>query len=177
LIGITEETGYPFSDRVRFTIHCEQPVSFPLHFRIPAWANQAVLSVSGEPNPRHPTKGTLFKVERVLEIRRRGHLELQFQSPHRDPENNAVAIAWGPLYFVLRIGEEFQKDPSACRFAPSSTGPRSGRVRQLAHRPNDRLELPLAIDRNNPQCIMTTNKISSMPFAQKGGTCEVGWRK
>ena len=47
-VEITEETDYPFSDRVRITVHCNETLSFPLHFRIPSWSNQAEVSIAGE---------------------------------------------------------------------------------------------------------------------------------
>jgi hypothetical protein len=167
-IEITEETDYPFSDSVRFTIHSAQPVSFPIHFRIPSWANQAELSVSGEPNPSHPQEGTFFKVERVWKSGDVVTLAFNFKVRTETRRNNAVAIAWGPLYFVLRIGEAFQKIPALVGSrSPDAVPVPSGCVNwRIA--PTTDWNYALAIDRNNPECIMTTNKISSMPFAQKG---------
>jgi hypothetical protein len=167
-IEITEETDYPFSDRVRFIIHTRQPVSFPIYFRIPSWANQAELSVSSNLNPGHPQTGSLFKVDRVWKDGDVVTLDFNFKVRTESRRNNAVAIAWGPLYFVLRIGESFQKIPALALWKnPEPVSAPPGCVNwRIA--PTTDWNYALAIDRDNPQCIMTSNKISSMPFAQKG---------
>jgi uncharacterized protein len=168
LIGITEETNYPFSDRVRITIQCERPVSFPLHFRIPSWANQPVLSVSGEPNPRHPNHGTIFKVERVWKSGDVVTLNFNYKIRAETRRNNAVAIAWGPLYFVLRVGEGFQKIPAIPDSKGSEPVPVPPGCVNWHIAPTTHWNYALAIDRDNPHCLMTTNKISPIPFAQRG---------
>ncbi len=167
-IEITEETDYPFSDRVRFTIHTEKPVSFPVYFRIPSWANQAELSVSSNSNPGHPQSGSLFKVEREWKNGDVVTLNFNFKIRAETRRNNAVAIAWGPLYFVLRIGEAFQKIPALT--LSENTEPVSAPPGCVNWRiaPTTDWNYALAIDRESPQCTMVTNKISSMPFAQRG---------
>jgi hypothetical protein len=176
-IGITEETGYPFSDRVRVTIHCEQPVEFPLHFRIPTWANQPELTVTGEPKPSHPTPGTIVKVEREWKSGDVVNLNFNFKVRAETRRNNAVSIAWGPLYFVLRVGEGFQKIPAlAAAHQPVPIPPPAGCVNwHIA--PTTHWNFALAIDRNNPHCVITTNKISTIPFAQKGEPVKVAGAK
>lgn len=178
MVEISEDTDYPFSDRVRITIHCERPVSFPLYFRIPVWADQAELSVSSEPSSRHLQKGTLFKLERLWKSGDVVSLAFNFKVRTETRKNNSVAIAWGPLYFVLRIGESFQKIPS-----PEPIPKFEKAYQHLLD--NDKLPAPpgcvnweispstdwnyaLAIDLDNPHFTKTVNRISSMPFAQKG---------
>lgn len=167
-VEITEETDYPFSDRIRITIRSKQPASFPLYFRIPAWANRAELSVSADPKPSHPQSGTLFKVDRLWKDGDAVTLGFNFKVRAETRRNNAVAIAWGPLYFALRIGESFQKIPVLALWEnPEMVSVPPGCVNwQIA--PTTDWNYALAIDRKNPQCIMITNRISSMPFAQKG---------
>lgn len=169
-VEIVEETEYPFSDRVRVTIRCSEPVRFPLHFRIPSWSNQAEVSVAGNATPSHPQSGTLFKVEREWKDGEMVTLNFNFKVRTETRNNNAVAVAWGPLYFVLRIGEAFEKIPEVALF------PETGGATPVAPAgcvywhiaPSTDWNYALSIDRNNPQCEMTRNKISSMPFAQKG---------
>jgi hypothetical protein len=161
-IEIIEETDYPFSDRVRMTIHSDRPAAFPLYFRIPSWAGRAALSISGEPRPRDPQRGTCFKVERVWKPGDVVTLFFDFKVRTETRRSNAVAIAWGPLYFVLRIGESFEKIPVLAG-APTPPGCVNWRVA-----PTTAWNYALAIDRHHPHCIMTTNRIGAMPFAQKG---------
>ena len=46
-VTITEETEYPFSDSVTFRITATNPVSFPLHIRIPAWSGAVTVTAPG----------------------------------------------------------------------------------------------------------------------------------
>ena len=150
-IEITQETDYPFSDRVRVTVHCNEPLSFPLHFRIPTWSNQAEVSIAGEATPRHPESGTVFKVAREWKNGDVVTLNFNFKVRTETRQNNAVAVAWGPLYFVLRIGEGFEKLPEIMtqldyldaeghkREYKSGFG--ACRMCLLARRAHDRLEL------------------------------------
>jgi hypothetical protein len=161
-IQITEETGYPFSDTVRFTVHCEKPVAFPLYFRIPAWAGRTQLTVANETVPHSPQPGTCFKVERIWKPGDVVTLFFDFKVRTETRRNNAVAIAWGPLYFVLRIGESFEKIP-VLRDVPAPPGCVNWRIA-----PTTPWNYALVIDRDRPHCAMTANSIGSIPFAQKG---------
>lgn len=166
-VEITEETEYPFSDRVRMTIRTSQPVSFPIYFRIPAWADGAELSVAGALSSTRPQGGTLFKVDRVWKsgdvVTLDFHFKVRAETRRR---NNAVVIARGPLYFVLRIGEAFQKIPPVGMQTRGIAAPPGCVDWHIA--PTTDWNYALAIDRNNPQCEIITGKLSSMPFAQKG---------
>jgi|GEM_PF-140053 len=46
-VTITEETEYPFSDSVTFRITATNPVTFPLHIRIPSWSGAVTLTAPG----------------------------------------------------------------------------------------------------------------------------------
>ncbi|MFA6174283.1 MAG: beta-L-arabinofuranosidase domain-containing protein, partial [Kiritimatiellales bacterium] len=46
-VTITEETEYPFSDSVTFRITAANPVSFPLHIRIPSWSGAVTVTAPG----------------------------------------------------------------------------------------------------------------------------------
>jgi hypothetical protein len=167
-VEIVEETSYPFSDRVRITVHTERPTSFPIYFRIPTWASGAEISVSGEPLRQQAPSGTFFKVEREWKSGDVVRLAFNFRFRCETRKNNAVAIAWGPLYFVLRIGESFKSLPSI------PLGPNDIPVAapigcvdwQIT--PTTDWNYALDIDRLNPQFTVKTGPISSMPFAQRG---------
>jgi uncharacterized protein len=161
-IEIEEETNYPFADSVRFTIHSGKAVRFPIHFRIPAWAQYVELSINGEPQAGNPQAGTFHKVDRLWKPDDQVTLRFNFKLRCETRNNNAVAIAWGPLYFVLRIGESFEKIPDLDGVA-APQGAVNWRIT-----PTTEWNYALAIDRDNPQCTIATNAISSMPFAQKG---------
>ena len=46
-VTVTEETEYPFSDSVTFRITAANPVSFPLHIRIPSWSGAVTVTAPG----------------------------------------------------------------------------------------------------------------------------------
>ena len=120
-VTITEDTEYPFDGKIRLTIRAARPVEFPLHLRIPAWAEDAVVRVGGQ--QQRPAPGS------ILVLRRRWQsgdvVELDFPMPLRVEErwHNAVAIRRGPLYFALRIGQDYRecawdnpaRDRAGCR--------------------------------------------------------------
>ncbi len=162
-IEVVEDTRYPFSDRVRVTVRCSEPLSFPLHFRIPSWANRAEVSIAGQSAASHPESGTVFRIDREWKDGDAVTLNFNFKVRTETRQNNAVAVAWGPLYFVLRIGEAFESVPTASE--PVQT-PATCVNWHIA--PITAWNYALSIDRHNPQCEMIFNKIGSIPFAQKG---------
>ena len=167
-VELIEETDYPFSDHVRLTVHTKEPVAFPIYLRIPKWASSAELTVSGEAARHHPTSGAFFKIDRQWKSGDVVTLAFNFKVRTETRKNNAVAIAWGPLYFVLRIGESF-KNLSSLTLGPTDTVvPTPPGCANWQITSTTDWNYALVIDRQNPQCMITTNRISSMPFAQRG---------
>ena len=58
--------------------------------------------------PKPSRSGTVFKIEREWKDGDAVTLNFNFKVRTETRNNNAVAVAWGPLYFVLRIGEAFE---------------------------------------------------------------------
>lgn len=167
-VELTEETDYPFSDRVQITVQTERPVSFPIYFRIPSWTEAAEVELPGASGPIHAKGGTFFKVARTWTSGDIVKLAFNFKVRTETRRNNAIAIAWGPLYFVLRIGETFEKIPAQGLTASSKDTPAPPGCVDWQITPTSDWNYALAIDRDHPQCTMITNRIGSMPFAQKG---------
>ncbi len=166
-VVVSEETSYPFSDHVRFAVACARPAVFPIYLRIPGWADHAEVSVSGEASTRHPTKGSFLKIAR--EWKPGDVIDLSFHAEVRVEArpNNAVAIAWGPLYFALRIGESFKQIDILTEDRPAQPGHPTG-VANWEIDPTTDWNYALDIDRNHPQCAIRFNDIGALPFAQKG---------
>jgi DUF1680 family protein len=106
-VTVTLETEYPFRDTLRFTVEAEQPVVFPLHLRIPAWAVEPTIRVAGgEERIYHPGFYSIYRewsgtTEIVLRLPMRPRLWYSL--------NEAVAIERGPLVYALKIGEEWRR--------------------------------------------------------------------
>jgi uncharacterized protein len=107
-VHIVEETGYPFEESVRITIHPASPVEFPLLLRIPLWAQDTAIRINGQAQPA-PQAGTFASVERIW--RAGDKIEVVFPMQVRTSRwfNNSVAIERGPLVFSYGIGESWVK--------------------------------------------------------------------
>ncbi len=47
-VSVSETTDYPFGNSVKFTMTLQQPQTFPLALRLPAWAETATVNVNGK---------------------------------------------------------------------------------------------------------------------------------
>lgn len=107
-VSITEDTEYPFRDKVRLSVNPASPVSFPLQLRIPAWAEGAALTVNGktvegvQPNTFHKVDRTWRKGDIVV-------LTLPMKPRVSHWYKDSVAVERGPLVFSLKIGEDWRK--------------------------------------------------------------------
>jgi len=107
-VSITEDTEYPFRDRVRLNVNPEKPGRFPLLLRIPEWAGGARVSVNGTLES-NVAPATFHRVERQW----RGGDVVELTLPMRPRVSrwyhNSAAIERGPLVYSLRIGAEWKK--------------------------------------------------------------------
>jgi hypothetical protein len=63
-VEIIEETSYPFSERIAFRVHCDSPIRFPLHLRIPEWCERPSLIVNGKNLALPAVENGFFRLER-----------------------------------------------------------------------------------------------------------------
>ena len=107
-VHIVEETGYPFKGTVKFTFNPASPVSFPMQFRIPAWATGASITVNGEAEPA-PLTASFARIDRRW--KRGDRVEIAFPMAPRVSRwfNDSIAIERGPLVFSLNVGESWVK--------------------------------------------------------------------
>ncbi|HTI11457.1 MAG TPA: beta-L-arabinofuranosidase domain-containing protein [Puia sp.] len=106
-VEMTEETGYPFQDKVRFTYNSKTEASFPLHLRIPAWCLNAFITVNGQ--AWMEAKGNqVIKVDRKWKKGDVVELRLPMNLTTSRWFNNSVGIERGPLVYALKIKEEWK---------------------------------------------------------------------
>lgn len=103
----TEETDYPFRDRVLFRFKMARPVAFNFQFRIPQWCDAATVRVNGR------TLHESLKPGAFASLRREFHdgdvVSLELPMPVRIEDwfkPQAVCVTRGPLVFSLKIAEE-----------------------------------------------------------------------
>ncbi len=111
-LSLTQEGEYPFDDRVSFTLSTSQPADLTLHFRIPAWAQGAEVSVNGTRRPGLAIPGQFAAIRRQWKSGDRVDLEfpLKMRLEPIDPQHaDTVALLRGPL--VLMAVKDRQTAP------------------------------------------------------------------
>jgi hypothetical protein len=125
---IDSATTYPFEDTVTLTVSPQEPVTFPLSVRIPAWCRDAEGRVNGKRLPP-PTAGSFLRISRTwsagdkvtlrfpmsVEVRRGRETPYPqvpyFQQSRHIARETAIDSPWasifyGPLLFSLPIPDE-----------------------------------------------------------------------
>ncbi len=110
-IAISEDTWYPFGDFIDFTVWTEVPVRFPLYLRIPGWSKKATISINGKKQAMRLPPGKHLVLDR--EWKNGDQIRLDF-SPQIEVKiwekmGNSVSVQRGPLWFSLKIGEEWKR--------------------------------------------------------------------
>jgi uncharacterized protein len=106
-VQIDLSTSYPFDGEMRLRIRAERPVHFPLHLRIPGWADGAEVQL-GDTAPEAARAGTFHTITRewseevAITIRFPLHVRLARRF------NDSVSIYRGPLLYGLKIDEHWQ---------------------------------------------------------------------
>jgi uncharacterized protein len=112
-LTLTQESDYPFEDRVTFTLTSSQPAELTLHLRIPAWAEGASIRVNGTRPQAAVTAGRFASIRREWKTGDRIELELPLKvrlEPINTRHPNTVALLRGPL--VLMAVKPEQNDPA-----------------------------------------------------------------
>jgi hypothetical protein len=106
-VTITEETDYPFNGSVKLTISTNEPVRFPVHLRIPGWADSTKIIFKGK---TIKVKGGLsFKINEKWKNGDQISVEIPMEIRSEKRFNNSLSLLRGPLYFSLRINKEYKK--------------------------------------------------------------------
>jgi hypothetical protein len=114
-VRIDVTTDYPFDGRIAITVETSGPFQFPLRLRIPAWAEDATLTIDGESVPVTP--GGFHEVDREWRGTTKLSLDLPLAARVERRDGGSAVIHRGPLLFAMPIGEAWQKvggeDPHA----------------------------------------------------------------
>ncbi|WP_446743276.1 beta-L-arabinofuranosidase domain-containing protein [Silvibacterium acidisoli] len=117
-LSLTQESNYPFEDHVTFTVTSSKPVDLTLNFRIPAWAEEATVSVNGIRQKELGTPGQFAAVHREWKSGDRIELNLPLtmrleaiDKRHTD----TVALLRGPLVLMAVKNEQESPVPRITR--------------------------------------------------------------
>lgn len=104
-IEVVVETEYPFSDQIVFTINVSTQIAFPLHLRVPAWAERATAFVNMD-IPRLVMPGAFHVIARTWQDGDTVTLTLPMDARRERREGGGVSVHRGPLLFAFPIGFE-----------------------------------------------------------------------
>ena len=107
-VTIREETNYPFEDEIRFTLNTSASVSFPWQLRIPAWCEEAVISINGEEVQREKG-GEIVTLEQTWEDGDEVTLQLPMAVRTSNWGRNSRSVERGPLVYALKLNERWEK--------------------------------------------------------------------
>ena len=109
-LELEQEPGYPEADTIRIHLRTSHPTTFPLHLRIPEWAQDQTpapqIAINGQPHPLQLTRGfaevhRLWRNGDFIEL----HLPMQLRlEPLRTdggtPHPEIVSLLYGPLVLM-----------------------------------------------------------------------------
>jgi hypothetical protein len=108
-VELAVETEYPFREQIRITIRQAGGSDFPIHLRIPAWAQSSVtLHVNGEAQPV-PAAATFAVLHRTWKPGDRIELKLPIAPRILPGYNGTLSVRAGSLVFSLPIDQDWLK--------------------------------------------------------------------
>jgi hypothetical protein len=110
-VRISEKTAYPFGDFIDFTIWTSATVRFPLYLRVPDWADGAAITIDGKKRPDKLQPGAYAVISRDWRNGDRVRLDFFPKITVKTWERmgNSISVRRGPLWFSLKIGEEWKR--------------------------------------------------------------------
>jgi DUF1680 family protein len=102
-LSLTQESEYPFEERVAFALSSSQPVELTLHFRIPAWAQGAQVVVNGMREKDLAIPGQFAVIRRTWKNGDRVEVELPLRMRLESIDaqhTETVALLRGPLVLM-----------------------------------------------------------------------------
>jgi DUF1680 family protein len=140
-VRITENTDYPFSDEVKFTMATPRAVKFPLYLRLPKWSAEATVKVNGRKVPLKTEPLAYAILEREWKDGDTVTLTLPMRvTVDRWAKNgNAASVNYGPLTFSLSIEEDWKRYGKNADWPEWEVLPKSG------------WNYGLALDENKPE--------------------------
>lgn len=116
-VRIRTQSAYPFDGAVRMTLSLSQPCAFPLHVRIPAWAEGATLAVDSEIIDAQP--GTFAVINRQWRDGDEILLNLPMSVRLTRWYHESAAVERGPLVFALKLRENWTAQPVEGAYSPN----------------------------------------------------------
>jgi hypothetical protein len=110
MVSIVQDTQYPFSDAIRFTLQAARSTRFPFYLRLPGWADDFSVTVNSERLPAR-AEGGWIKLDRTWQSGDRVELVLPMRTTTRvwTDNHDSVSVDRGPLTYALAISERYER--------------------------------------------------------------------
>lgn len=112
-VKVKEETSYPFDETLRFTFSYPgkktQPAFFPFHVRIPAWCNEATITLNGQPVNADIYPGGITRICRTWDAGDVLEVTLPMEVSVSRWYDSGAVIERGPLLYALKMDEKWAK--------------------------------------------------------------------
>lgn len=113
-VRIVTKTHYPFEEQVIMKIEIPKPASFPLYFRIPAWAEKTTVRINSQLVNVTPVAGQYVRIAGTWKSGDAISLSfpMKLQTRTWEKNKNSVSVNYGPLTFSLKIAENYIRHDS-----------------------------------------------------------------
>jgi hypothetical protein len=110
-VTIREETDYPFGETITFKLAMKQAVKFPLYLRLPRWCASPQVAINGRKVPVDAKPLTYLALNRLWQSGDMVTLAMPMRLHTRtwQKNQNSLSVGYGPLWFSLKIGEDWNK--------------------------------------------------------------------
>jgi hypothetical protein len=108
LVSVVQDTEYPFSETIRFTV--QDSARFPFYLRVPGWSRDVEVRVNSEKVAAR-AQGGWIKLDRSWRRGDRLELVLPMHAATRvwDDNHDSVSVERGPLSYSLAIDERYER--------------------------------------------------------------------
>lgn len=107
-IEITENTKYPFDDKIEFNFKPLNPVEFSFDLRIPGWCNEAEILLNGK-RLSVEKGGKIISINRIWNNQDKIIINLPMEVTTSNWGKNSRAVERGPLVYALKLPERWEK--------------------------------------------------------------------
>lgn len=109
-LTVTEETEYPFGDKITFKFKTRRSVSMPFTFRVPQWCADPQVRVNGQPCNLKLEQGKFSTINRSFADGDKVELTLPSTANLVKWDDYGVAVFKGPLLFAYPVKEQVAED-------------------------------------------------------------------
>jgi hypothetical protein len=118
-VTIDENTNYPFSDTINFTIHLKEKTSFDFYIRIPGWCSYAQVLINGVAVKNQLSPATYIQLFKEYNEGDSVTIILPADFKLTPGPEEGVSIERGPLLYSLKIEEDWKVDTKDDRSTPA----------------------------------------------------------